>query len=138
MLNLHCFYLHCLHFTLFFLNLLFEERNIYVLLLTLRHVIHIPSFRLVNLLYCGGHSSNIYWCYDRIQESLSLERFLALLIELYKDVFGHPQVVSKERPQDEGRTRPLEVNIRQYGKVLITSAGDVLKTSVWDVPWRYI
>ena len=24
-----------------------------------RHVIHIPSFRIVNLLCCGGHFSNI-------------------------------------------------------------------------------
>ena len=38
---------------------IFGERNIYVLLFSLRHVIHIPSVRLVNLLSCGGHFSYI-------------------------------------------------------------------------------
>ena len=30
-----------------------------VLLFNLRHVIQIPSFRIVNLLCCGGHFSSI-------------------------------------------------------------------------------
>ena len=35
-------------------------------------------------------------------------------------------------------TRPLELQIRPYWDVLVTSAGHVLKTSTGDVPWRYI
>ena len=38
---------------------IFDERNIHVLLFSLRHLIHIPSFRIINLLCCGGHFSNI-------------------------------------------------------------------------------
>ena len=37
----------------------FDERIIYDLLFNLRHVIHIPSFRIVNLLCCSGNFSNI-------------------------------------------------------------------------------
>ena len=37
----------------------FDGSNIYVQLFNLRHVIHIPSFRIVNLLCCGDHFSNI-------------------------------------------------------------------------------
>ena len=36
----------------------FYERNIYVLLYNLRHVIHIPYFRIANLLNIGGHFIN--------------------------------------------------------------------------------
>ena len=46
--------------------------------------------------------------------------------------------MSLGRPQDVGTARPLELNTRPYGNVLIKSAGEVLKTSVGDVPWRYI
>ena len=49
-----------------------------------------------------------------------------------------PHEVSQGRPQDVGMTSPLESNIRPYGDVLITPAENVLKTSVGDVPWRYI
>ena len=38
---------------------IFDERNIYLLLFHLTHVIHIPSFRMVNLLCCGGHFSYV-------------------------------------------------------------------------------
>ena len=34
-------------------------KEIYVLLFNLRHVIYIPSFRIVNLLCCGDHFSNV-------------------------------------------------------------------------------
>ena len=48
--------------------------------------------------------------------------------------------MSLERPQDVSEDvsspRPLELNIKLYGDVLITY--DVLKTSVGDVPWPYI
>ena len=65
------------------------------------------------------------------KKSLSLGRFFALLIEPYKDV-------SQRCPQGVGRTRPMELNIRPYGDVLTASAGDILKTSLGDIPWRYI
>ena len=38
---------------------MFDERNLYVLLFNLRLVIHVPAFRMVNLICCGGHFSNI-------------------------------------------------------------------------------
>ena len=38
---------------------IFDERNIYLLLFNLRHVIHIPSFRMVNLLCYESYFSNI-------------------------------------------------------------------------------
>ena len=47
---------------------------------------------------------------------------------------GRPQDVS----EDISSPRPLELNSKPYGDVLITYAGHVLKTSVGDVPWRYI
>ena len=47
-------------------------------------------------------------------------------------------MICKGQPQGVGRTRPVELNIRQYGDVLITSVGDVFKTSEGDVPWRNI
>ena len=34
-------------------------KKIYASCYSSRHVIHIPSFRIVNLLCCGGHFSNI-------------------------------------------------------------------------------
>ena len=69
-----------------------------------------------------------------MQKSLYHGGFLSLLIEPYKDALD----VSKGSPQDVGRTRLLELNIRPCGDIFITFAGDVLKTSVGDVPWCYI
>ena len=43
---------------------------------------------------------------------------------------GRPQNVSEGRPQEVGRTPPLEVNIRRYENVLKISTGHVFKTSV--------
>ena len=37
----------------------FDEGNMYILLFSSRHVIHIPSFCILNLLCCGGHFDNI-------------------------------------------------------------------------------
>ena len=45
--------------------------------------------------------------------------------------------MSLGRFQDIDGTRPVELNIRPYGDVPITSAWDVLNTSVGDFPWRY-
>ena len=91
----------------------------YVLLFNLRPVIHIPSFRMVSLLCCGGHFSNITF------------------IDI-KTTLGRPHDDSEGRPQDVSRTRLLGLSIRLYVHVFITSAGDVLKTLVGDIPWRYI
>lgn len=41
-----------------------------------------------------------------------------------------------KHPQDVCRRRPLELHIRPHGFVLITSAGDLLKTPLGDDPWR--
>ena len=51
---------------------------------------------------------------------------------------GRPQDVSEGLHQGVGRTPLLELNIKPYRDVLITSAGDVFKTLVGDVPWHYI
>ena len=39
---------------------------------------------------------------------------------------GRPQDVSDRRPEDVGRTCPLELHIRPYVDVLIMSAGGAL------------
>ena len=59
---------------------IFDERNIYVLLLNLRHVIHIASFCIVNLLCCGGHFSNITLidAKTKYRSPYLLETFLSL------------------------------------------------------------
>ena len=41
------------------LDKIFDERNIYILLFNSIYVIFTPSFRMVNLLFCGGYFSNI-------------------------------------------------------------------------------
>ena len=46
--------------------------------------------------------------------------------------------MSKGRPQDVGRTRPLALHIRQCEDIPGTSAGDVIRMLVDDVPWCYI
>ena len=118
----------------------FEERNIYLLLFNLSHGIHIHSFRMVNLLCCGDHFGNITF-FDA--KTIYRSPYLLDVSQPYlqnhmRTSLGRPQDVSEERPQDVGRTRPLEINIRPYGEVLITSTRDVFKTSVGNVPWRYI
>ena len=67
-------------------------KEIRVLSFNLRHVIHTPSFRMVNLLCCGGHFSYITFIDVNSKfidvKSLSLGRFLALLIEPYEDALN--------------------------------------------------
>ena len=41
------------------LDKIIYERNMYVFFFKLRQVILIPSYRIVNLLWCGDNSSNI-------------------------------------------------------------------------------
>ena len=66
-----------------------------------------------------------------MQQSLSLDCFLALLLEPCKDV-------SEGRRQSDGWALSLELHIRPHGDLLINSVGDVLKMLVGDVPWHYI
>ena len=118
----------------------FVERKC-VLLFNLRHVIHIPSFRIATLQCCGNcfSSTTFIDAKTKYKKSLSLGRFSALLIENHiRTSSERPRDVSEGRPQDVGRKRPLELQIRPYENVLVTSAGDVLKTSAGDVPWSYI
>ena len=56
------------------LDKIFYERNMYVFFIKLRQVILISSFRIVNLLWCGGNIMNT----TIMQKSLSFGRFLAL------------------------------------------------------------
>ena len=51
---------------------------------------------------------------------------------------GRFRKISEGRPQDVGRTPPLQFHSRPYRDILKTYAGDVLKTLVRDVPRRYI
>ena len=57
---------------------------------------------------------------------------------IYRNLKGRPRDGSEGRPQNVGRTCPLESDIRSYRDVLKMSEGDVLKTSGGDVPWCYI
>ena len=118
----------------------FVERKC-VLLFNLRHVIHIPSFRIATLQCCGNcfSSTTFIDAKTKYKKSLSLGHFSALLIENHiRTSSGRPRDVSEGRPQDVGRKRPLELQIRPYENVLVTSAGDVLKTSAGDIAWSYI
>ena len=134
----------------------FVERKC-VLLFNLRHVIHIPSYRIANLQCCGNHFSSTTFidAKTKYKKSLSLGRLSALLIENHiRTSSGRPRDVCRRRPQDVCRGRPLELHIGHYGDVLRTlhwdflrtsyfivqraSVKDVLRTLAGDVPWRYI
>ena len=56
------------------LDKIFYERNMYVFFIKLRQVILISSFRIANLLWCGGNIMNT----TIMQKPLSFGRFLAL------------------------------------------------------------
>ena len=92
------------------------------MLFNLRHVIYIPPcFRIVNLLWCGGHFNNITFIGAKNKYRSP-----------YFSDFSQPYLqnhirMSLESPQDVVRKRLLELNIRPYGD---------LKRSVWDVTWR--
>ena len=86
------------------------------MLFSLRQVILISSFLIVNLLWCRDNFSNKIL----IQKSLSLGSFLVL--------YNHIRTSLGRR-----RACPLELHVRPYVCVLITYTGDVLKTSVWDI-----
>ena len=50
----------------------YDERNIYALSFNSQHVIYIPSFRVVNLLFCGGHFSNITFIDAKIASQIDI------------------------------------------------------------------
>ena len=130
------------------------KRNIRVLLFNLRHVIHIPSFRIVNPLCGGGHFScttffdaktkygSSYLLYvsqsyllSHIRTSLgrhggasSRRQWDTPLGFTDQTIWGHPRNVCRRRPQDVGRGRPLALHI-EHGCVLKILHWDVVRTS---------
>ena len=134
-----------------FIKMMKDEQNLVKLLIneiytfiyipfSLRHVTHIPSFCIANLLCFGGNFSNVTLIDAKTKyRSPYLMDISQPYLQMHISTsLGRPRDVSEGCPQGVGRTRPLELHIRPYGEVLITSAGDVLTTSVRDVPWRYI
>ena len=93
----------------------------YVLLFNLRHVIHILSFRMVNLLCYGSHFSNI-----TIFAAKTKNRS-PYLLEVLQPYLQNHLGTSLGRPQDICRIRSLQVNIRPYGDVVITAAETSLR-----------
>ena len=91
------------------------------------------------LLCCGGHSSSVAFidAKTNYRSPYLLNVSQPYLQSHIRTSLGRPRV-SKVRPQDVGSTRPLELKIKPYWDVLVTSALEVLKTSAGDVPWRYI
>ena len=133
----------------------FDESNICVLLFNLRHVIHIPYFRIVNLLRCGGHFNSITFTdgktknrspylldvsqpYLQNHTRTSLRGVLRTLVRhalwSYRlDHMGRRRNVCRRRPQDVGRGCPLASHIGHYANVLRTLHQDVLKTSYYNI-----
>ena len=107
-------------------------KEIVRLLFNLRLVIQISSFRMVNLLCSGGHFSNITF----INAKTKYES--PYLLDVSQPYLQNHLRMSLGRPQDVGSTRSLELNIRPYWHIIITSAGGVLKMSVGNVLWHYI
>ena len=66
---------------------MFDERNIYLLLLNLRHVIHIPSVSMDNPLCCGSHFSNI--TFIDVKTKYRSPYLLAFLSLTYRTISGH-------------------------------------------------
>ena len=91
------------------------------------------------LLCCGGHSSSVAFidAKTKYRSPYLLNVSQPYLQSHIRTSLGRPRV-SKVRPQDVGSTHPLELQIKPYWDVLVTSALEVLKTSAGDVPWRYI
>ena len=107
-------------------------KEIVRLLFNLRLVIQISSFRMVNLLCSGGHFSNITFINAKTKYESSY------LLDVSQPYLQNHLWMSLGRPQDVGSTRSLELNIRPYWHIIITSAGGVLKMSVGNVLWHYI
>ena len=98
-------------------------------------MIQVPSFCIVNLLCCGGHFSSITFidAKTKYRSPDLMDIFQSYLENHIRTSLGLPQDISERR-----RASLLELQIRPYGNVLVTSLGDVIKTLAGDVPWRYI
>ena len=120
--------------------IIFDERNIWVFLFNLRHVIHIPSFRIVNLLCCGDHFRSIAFidANTNYRNPYLLDVSQPYLSNHRRTSLGRPRDVSEGRPEDVSKTLPLDLQIIPYKDVLVTSAGDFLRGSAGDFPWCYI
>ena len=124
------------------------------LLFNLRHVIQIPSFRIVNLLCCGGHlgSTTFIDAKTKYRSPYLLDFSQPYLQDHIRTSLERPRDVSEGPPQDVGRTSLLELQIRPYGNVLVPSSrkssrcrqgtslalhighyGDILRKLHWDV-----
>ena len=86
----------------------------------MRHVIHIPSLRIVNLLCCGGYFSSI-----------------AFIDANTKNKSPYPLEVSQPYLQNCIRTSP-RASSGPCEDGLLTSAGNVFKTSAGDAAQHYI
>ena len=130
-----------------------------VLLLNLIHVIHIPSFRIVNLLSFGGHFSNMTFIDAKSKYKspylLNISQpYLQNHIRTFlgrpgdvsdgrrqntplgvtdQTIWVHPFNVCRNRPQDVGKGRALALHIGHYGGVLRTLYWDVLRTSYFNI-----
>ena len=70
------------------LHKIFNERNIYISLFDLRHIVHIPTFRIVNLLwfigfkmkYRNSYLLNVSWPY--------LHKYIRTYLECLRRVFS--------------------------------------------------
>ena len=84
-----------------------DEINACVLLFNLRHVIHIHSFRIVNLLCSGGRFSSIIFidAKPKYRSPYLLNVSQSYLQNHIRTSLGHPRGVSEGRPQDVGWTR---------------------------------
>ena len=58
----------------------------------------------------------------------------------YQPVLGRPHNVCRRCPEDVGRGRPIALHVGRYGcrEVVRALHLDALRTSVGDIPWRYI
>ena len=126
----------------------FDERNICVLLFNLRHVIHIPSFGIVNLLCCGGPFSSMTFTDAKIKyrSPYLLEVFQPYLQNHIRTSVGHAPQTIWGRRHNVCRRRSFTVTYRTLWRrpqdIIFQRPKDVGRGSRQhvgrDVPWSYI